>query len=82
MANIISTRRIEKELIDRGLLPAQCHLIEVRIEPNAALVIRYEVFVTNDQLGAFADALKAAAAAEAAAVDERNRRARSEKEAK
>ena len=45
----------------RGLLPAHCRLIEVGMTPSAALVIRYEVFVTADQLGSFADALKAAA---------------------
>jgi hypothetical protein len=81
MASIVNTRRIEKELIARGLMPAHCRLIEVRIEPSAALVIRYEVFVQNDQLGAFADALKAAAD-EGAADDERNLRAREGEAAK
>ena len=73
-SSIVNTRRIEKQLIDRGLLPSGCRLIEVSMKPNTALVLRYEVFVRNDQLGLFADALKAAAV-EAAADDERNRRA-------
>lgn len=67
MSSLISTIWIEKELIRRGLVPAECRLLEVSISPRSALVIRYEVGVRNDQLGAFADALKAAFEAHAAA---------------
>lgn len=79
MKTIVNTRRIEKELMARGLLPAECRLIEIRMEPSSALVIRYEVLVSVDQFSAFADAMKAAAT-EAVADDERNRRALSGKE--
>jgi hypothetical protein len=72
MASIVGSRQIERELSKRGLLPEGCRLIEVSMTPMSALVIRYEVFVRNDQLSLFADALKAAAV-EAAADDERNR---------
>ena len=58
---ILNTRAIEKALIARGLLPTGCRLVEVSIEPNAPLVIRYEVFVDADQLNDFADAMKEAA---------------------
>lgn len=75
--SIVNTQQIAKELTARGLLPADCRLIEVRIEPHGALVIRYEVFVRHDQLGAFADALKAAAGV-GTADDERNRQALAE----
>jgi hypothetical protein len=78
MASIINTRRIEQELKSRGLLPARCRLIEVSMEPNAPLVIRYEVFVENDQLSLLADALKAAAT-ETAVDDERHRLALSDR---
>lgn len=79
-ASIVNTRRIETELMKRGLLPAGCRLIEVSMTPSSALVLRYEVYVRNDQLSEFADALKAAAV-EAAADDERNRRALSKETA-
>jgi len=71
---IVNTRRLEKELITRGLLPDRCRLIEVRVEPDSALVVRYEVYVTADKLALYADALKAAAT-EAIADNERHRRA-------
>jgi hypothetical protein len=61
MTRMVSTMRLEKELKARGLVPDECKLIEVRIEPQSALVVRYEVFVRPDQLDLFADALKAVA---------------------
>lgn len=70
MSSVLNTLRLEKELIARGLLPDRCHLVEIRIEPNSALMIRYEVFVTADKLSLYADAMKAAAA-EVIAEDER-----------
>lgn len=72
MGSILSTKRLEKHLIERGLLPDRCRLVEVSITPNSALVVRYEVFVEAAQLGQFADAMKAAAD-EALADDERHR---------
>lgn len=74
MASIIGTRRIEKELCERGLVPEHCRLIEISMTPASALVIRYEIFVTNEQVGLVADALKAAAEGQRE-DDERNRRA-------
>lgn len=77
MNTILSTRLLEKQLIQRGLLPARCRLVEVSITPNSPLVLRYEVFVEAEQLSAFADAMKAAAD-EAIESNERNRIARSQ----
>jgi hypothetical protein len=71
----ITTKRLERELLDRGLLPANCRLVEISVTPASALVIRYEVYVEADQLGRYADALKAAAVAQLD-DDERNRVAR------
>ena len=80
MSSIQSTFRLEKELIARGLIPADCRLIEISMEPNSALVIRYEVFVRSDRMALFGDAIKAAAE-EAITDDERNRRALAEEKA-
>ena len=77
MGNVMGTRRIAEELQKRGLVPPNCKLLEVRIEPAGALVIHYEVFVTGGHVLEFADALRAAAQA-AADDDERNRPARAE----
>ncbi len=59
--SFVLSRALEKELIARGLVPKECKLLEVRVEPNAALVVRYEAFVRPDQLDLFADAACAAA---------------------
>jgi hypothetical protein len=72
MSAIVHTARLEKELIARGLVPDDCTLLEVRIEPHAGLLMRYEMFVRGDRLDLFADALKAAAQ-QALAEDERKR---------
>lgn len=77
MGTLMGNRRIAEELQKRGLVPPNCKLLEVRIEPVGALVIHYEVFVTGGQVLELADALRAAAHA-AADDDERNRQARAE----
>lgn len=75
MKTLVNSRLLEVELMRRELLPKGCRLVELSITPNSALVIRYEVFVTSEQLDQYADALKAAALL-ALADDERNRLAR------
>ena len=77
MSNVMGNRRIADELQKRGLVPPNCKLLEMRIEPAGALVIHYEVFVTGDRVLQFADALRAAAQAQVD-DDERNRQARAE----
>ena len=72
MKNIISNRRIAKELIKQGLLPDACRLLEVSIGVDGATILRYERMVYADDLAKVAEALRVAAS-EATADDERNR---------
>jgi hypothetical protein len=39
-----------KVFVDEGLVPANCRSLELSIPADGALVLRYEVFVTTDQL--------------------------------
>jgi hypothetical protein len=64
MKRILNAAALEKQLIARGLVPDGCHLLEVSITPNSALVLRYEVFIDADRLELFADAMKAVAVEE------------------
>lgn len=57
----LSNRQLAAELSARGLMPANCRIIEVTLDPSGPLVIRYEVFVTSEQLAQVADAMKAVA---------------------
>ena len=75
MASIINTTRLSKHLAARGLVPANCRLVEVSITPSGPLVIRYEVFVGLEQMQLFAEAC-VAAAEDIAADDARNLQAR------
>lgn len=55
-----TTRSIAAALERRGLMPSGCRLIEVSIPVNGVVVIRYEKFVSKDEMGLVADALKEA----------------------
>lgn len=61
MQRVMNTRVLEKHLIERGLVPDGCRLVEVSITPNSLLIIRYEVFIGAERLALVADAMKAAA---------------------
>lgn len=65
----LSNRRIGKILSERGLLPPNCRLLEVRLEVDGALVIRYERFVPVSEVRVFAEALLVAANAEQDALE-------------
>ena len=54
----------------RGLLPKHCKLVEITIPPADGMVIRYEVFVTEDSAAILAEAF-AAIAAEQKAINPR-----------
>lgn len=56
--NYIPNDRIARALTDRGLVPPECRLLEVQVEVDGALAIRYERLVTAEELRLFADALK------------------------
>jgi len=53
----ILNRQISAALVERGLLPVNCRLLELSIGVEGATVIRYERFVTGEELGILADAL-------------------------
>lgn len=60
---MVSNDRIGNALIQRGLLPASCVVIDLHIDVRGALKIRYEKLVDVDELAAVADALREVAAA-------------------
>jgi uncharacterized membrane protein len=47
---------MKKALIAHGLVPPNCRLVDVMFVVNAAPVLRYEVFLDDDDLRKFADA--------------------------
>jgi len=55
MAIRISTPII-KILEDRGLLPRNCHEVTITIPPRDAMTLRYEVFLSNEDLRVLAEA--------------------------
>jgi hypothetical protein len=63
MRSILSNQRLADELTKRDLTPRNCRLLELRVEPTGALVIRYEVFVDAPLADGIADALKTVARA-------------------
>jgi len=60
MAIRISTQ-IVKVLTDRGLLPAHCRHVSLSIPPASAMILTFEVLVTDEHLDILADAFKAQA---------------------
>ncbi len=61
MAQVVRSDRLEDALIAQGLVPKNCRLLEVVMAPQSVPILRFEVFVTNDDLAklavAFASAL-------------------------
>ena len=60
--DVVDNRRLAVELIKRGIVPAQCRLLEVVIAVNGAAVLRFEKFIERDEMIALAEALRASAA--------------------
>lgn len=60
MSDIANPRRLEAALIAHGLVPPNARLLEVVIAPMQVTMLRYEVFVSEDDLrrlsAAFLDA--------------------------
>jgi hypothetical protein len=48
--HLINIRRFHKPLMDAGLVPLNCKLWEISIGVAGALTVRYEVFLTAEQL--------------------------------
>ena len=46
----------------RGLLPKHCRLVEINIPPSGAMVIRYEIFITDESAAILAEAFAQIAA--------------------
>jgi hypothetical protein len=65
MAHRMSTVGLEAALAQQGLIPTNCHLLEVVMKPNSVLSVRYEVFLTGDDLLKFAKAFQSVAEANA-----------------
>jgi len=57
---VMTGRGLAPMLIKHGLLPDNCRLIEVSMSPDSIPIIRYEVFVTKEQMAKFAEALREA----------------------
>lgn len=60
MMKIDFPRDLEDALIRQGLVPNNCRLVDVVMTPNAVPVLRYEVYVTHDDLGKLAKAFEEA----------------------
>lgn len=50
----------------RGLIPKHCRLLEISIAANAAMVIRYEIFITDESASIISEAFALIAAEEGA----------------
>lgn len=61
MALHISTP-IVKMLQDRGLLPKHCAKVELHIPPHGAMVLRFDVFVSDESAEILGEAFTAMAA--------------------
>ena len=56
---IQSSRKLEKELIARGLVPPNCRIVDVVIGANAALTVRFECYLDDAQVQKFGEAFLA-----------------------
>lgn len=57
MSRIMTTRNIAEKLVKRGLVPDNCRCADIQIDPTGPLIIRYEVYVSAQHLGAVAEVL-------------------------
>jgi hypothetical protein len=61
MAYVRSTHRLAKALEAEGLLPPHCRFVDIVLPADGVTTIRYEVFVSREDLGKLATAFAAAA---------------------
>ncbi len=64
MSRIIANRGLAHELIQRGLVPENCRLIDVLIEVEGVVLLRYEKYLTQDESRRFGAAMIATAGPE------------------
>lgn len=50
MGRRLHARSLAKRLTEQGLLPPNCGKVELLIPPDGALTLRYEVYVTDEDL--------------------------------
>lgn len=50
MQTLINIQRFHRPLLDAGLVPPNCKLWELSVGVSGALSVRYEVFLTAEQL--------------------------------
>jgi len=60
MMSAQSSRRLEKELTDRGLVPTGCRFLSLVIEAGKPVVITLQKFPDADEIGRLGAALAAA----------------------
>lgn len=61
MPTILHPSKLEAALLKRGLLPPNCRLLEVVMGVMTPVVIRYEVFLTAEDMRRFGEAYLEAA---------------------
>lgn len=54
----VLNRKVALALIARGLLPEGCSLVKLEIGVDGATIMSFERYVSADELGLLADALK------------------------
>jgi len=55
MPRYVNVKRLHKPLEAAGLVPHHCRLLDLVIGTEGALIVRYEVLVTAEQLVALGD---------------------------
>lgn len=50
MKHLINVQRFHEPLATAGLVPANCRVIDLSIGVSGALAVKYEVFLTAEQL--------------------------------
>jgi hypothetical protein len=61
MTGLVTNRLLARELEQRGLLPANCRLVEIQVAVDGGIVLRYDKTITAAEFIRVADALTAVA---------------------
>ena len=59
MRRIVGTRDLAQAMAEQGLVPPNCHMVEIVVGVDGALVIRYEVLVQSEDLSKITAAFQA-----------------------
>jgi hypothetical protein len=55
MNRYVNVKRLHKPLEEAGLVPPNCRLLDLAIGTDGALIVRYDVLVTAEQLVALGE---------------------------